>query len=136
MDQQYVRTYVRTHTPCKTYRILQQSVMRNSLENCDFECKSPQKVALLMLCLGSSCSASTGMRYSKESHSVTKPWPAKYTNASTPVASLPAAAKGGRVEREGSGRGSRKRRGKGRGRGRVEDKGTGQEVKGNDKQKI
>ena len=40
------------------------------------------------------------MRYSKESRSVTKPWPAKYTNASTPVASLPAAPFGERQQRE------------------------------------
>ena len=54
----------------------------------------------MMLVMGSSRSPSTGMRYSKESPLVTKPWPAKYTNASTPVASLPAAPFGERQQRE------------------------------------
>ena len=95
-----VHRYIRTHTPCKTYVVLQQSVMRNSLANCGAERKSAQKVAPLMLVLGSSRSPSTGMRYSKESYLVTKPWPAKYTNASTPVASLPAAPFGERQQKE------------------------------------
>ena len=96
MDQQYVHT----HTPCKTYTVLQQSVMRNNLANCGAERKGVQKVVPLMLVMGSSRSPSTGMRYSKESRLVTKPWPAKYTNASTPVASLPAAPFGERQQRE------------------------------------
>ena len=97
-----VHTYVRTDTPCTTYTVLQQSVMRNILANCGAERKSVQKVALLMLVMGSSRSPSTGMRYSKESSLVVNPWPAKYTNASTPVASLPATP---------FGRGSKGRRG-------------------------
>ena len=64
-----------------------------------------QKVVPLMLVMGSSRSPSTGMRYSKESPLVTKPWPAKYTNASTPVASLPAAPFGERQQREEGGKG-------------------------------
>ena len=40
-----------------------------------------------------------------ESCGVKKPWPAKYTNASTPVASSPAAIWGGRGERGGVGKG-------------------------------